>query len=82
MTSATSGLSPVRQVLPNGGVVIVQETQFSPAVTIAMSLPRRQPQQSRRPDRPRVVPGARDRSRHHHASAERSRKRSTIAAWR
>ena len=37
MTSATSGLSPVRQVLPNGGVVIVQETQFSPAVTIAMA---------------------------------------------
>jgi zinc protease len=37
MTGATSGLSPVRQVLPNGGVVIVQETQFSPAVTIAMA---------------------------------------------
>ena len=36
MTTATSGLSPVRQVLPNGTVVIVQETQFSPAVTISL----------------------------------------------
>ena len=32
-----SGLSPVRHVLPNGAVVIVQETSFSPAVTIAMA---------------------------------------------
>jgi zinc protease len=31
-----SGLSPVRHVLPNGVVVIVQETAFSPAVTITM----------------------------------------------
>src|SRR5580765_7164605 len=37
MTTATSGLSPVRRVLPNGAVVIVQETQFSPAVTITMA---------------------------------------------
>lgn len=37
MTTATSGLSPVRHVLPNGAVVIVQETAFSPAVTIAMA---------------------------------------------
>jgi zinc protease len=37
MTTATSGLSPVRQVLPNGLVVIVQETAFSPAVTINMA---------------------------------------------
>jgi zinc protease len=37
MTTATGGLSPVRRVLPNGAVVIVQETQFSPAVTIAMA---------------------------------------------
>ena len=36
MTTATSGLSPLRQVLPNGTVVIVQETQFSPAVTISV----------------------------------------------
>jgi len=32
--SVSGGLSPVRQVLPNGAVVIVQETAFSPAVTI------------------------------------------------
>ena len=31
-----SGLSPVRHVLSNGVVVIVQETAFSPAVTITM----------------------------------------------
>ena len=37
MTRATSGLSPVRHVLPNGAVVIVQETAFSPAVTISMA---------------------------------------------
>jgi zinc protease len=37
MTTATSGLSPVRRVLPNGAVVIAQETAFSPAVTIVMS---------------------------------------------
>jgi zinc protease len=32
--SVTSGLDPLRQVLPNGAVLIVQETAFSPAVTI------------------------------------------------
>jgi zinc protease len=37
MTAATSGLSPVRHVLPNGLVVIVQETAFCPAVTISMA---------------------------------------------
>jgi zinc protease len=37
VTNATSGLSPVRHVLPNGAVVIVQETEFSPAVTISMA---------------------------------------------
>ena len=37
MSNATSGLSPVRHVLPNGAVVIVQETEFSPAVTISMA---------------------------------------------
>ncbi len=37
MTTATSGLSPARHVLPNGTVVIVQETAFSPAVTITMA---------------------------------------------
>jgi zinc protease len=37
MTTATSGLSPVRHVLPNGLVIIVQETAFSPAVTISMA---------------------------------------------
>ena len=40
MTKASrelSGLSPVRHVLPNGAVVIVQETAFSPAVTISMA---------------------------------------------
>lgn len=36
-TAATSGLSPVRQVLPNGAVVLVQQTAFSPAVTIGAS---------------------------------------------
>lgn len=34
--SVAGGLSPVRQVLPNGAVVIAQETAFSPAVTIAL----------------------------------------------
>ena len=34
-TVVTRGLSPVRQVLPNGAVVLVQETAFSPAVTIS-----------------------------------------------
>ena len=33
-TTATRGLSPVRTVLPNGAVVIVQETPVTPAVTI------------------------------------------------
>jgi zinc protease len=37
MTGAASGLAPVRIVLPNGLVVIVQETAFSPAVTISMA---------------------------------------------
>lgn len=37
MTATTSGLSPARHVLPNGAVVIVQETAFSPAVTITMA---------------------------------------------
>jgi zinc protease len=37
MTTAASGLSPVRHVLPNGAVVIVQETAFSPAVTISLA---------------------------------------------
>ena len=37
MTNATSGLAPVRHVLPNGTVVIVQETEFSPAVTISLA---------------------------------------------
>lgn len=32
-----SGLSPVRERLPNGTVLIVQETAFSPAVTINMA---------------------------------------------
>jgi len=36
-TVVTRGLSPVRQVLPNGAVVLVQETAFSPAVTISAS---------------------------------------------
>jgi zinc protease len=35
--SVTSGLTPVREVLPNGTVVIVQETAFSPAVTINLA---------------------------------------------
>ena len=33
-TTVSSGLDPYRRVLPNGAVVIVQETAFSPAVTI------------------------------------------------
>jgi zinc protease len=36
-TAVTRGLSPVRQVLGNGAVVVVQETAFSPAVTISAS---------------------------------------------
>lgn len=35
--SVTSGLTPVREVLANGTVVIVQETAFSPAVTINLA---------------------------------------------
>ena len=35
--SVTSGLTPVREVLANGTVVIVQETAFSPAVTINLT---------------------------------------------
>ena len=35
--TVTSGLAPVRQVLENGAVVIVQETAFSPAVTINLA---------------------------------------------
>jgi zinc protease len=39
MTPATtaSGLAPVREVLPNGTVLLVQETAFSPAVTINLA---------------------------------------------
>ena len=38
MTGAvTSGLSPTRHVLSNGAAVIVQETAFSPAVTLALT---------------------------------------------
>jgi zinc protease len=33
--TVTRGLDPFRQVLPNGAVLIVQETAFSPAVTIS-----------------------------------------------
>ena len=33
-TAVSSGLDPYRRVLPNGAVVIVQETGFSPAVTL------------------------------------------------
>ena len=35
-TAVSSGLDPYRRVLPNGAVVIVQETAFSPAVTISL----------------------------------------------
>src|SRR3954467_3782373 len=35
--TVTSGLAPVRQVLETGAGVIVQETAFSPAVTINMA---------------------------------------------
>src|SRR3954470_1239962 len=35
--TVTSGLAPVRQVLENGAVVVVQETAFSPAVTINLA---------------------------------------------
>lgn len=35
--TVTSGLAPSRHVLPNGGVLIVQETAFSPAVTISIA---------------------------------------------
>jgi zinc protease len=37
MSAAASGLSPARHVLPNGAVVIVQETAFSAAVTVSMA---------------------------------------------
>ena len=35
--TVSSGLAPFRQVLPNGAVLIVQETAFSPAVTINLA---------------------------------------------
>jgi zinc protease len=35
--SVTSGLSPLRTILSNGAVLIVQETAFSPAVTISLA---------------------------------------------
>jgi zinc protease len=35
--TVTSGLDPLRQVLPNGAVLIVQETAFTPAVTINLA---------------------------------------------
>jgi zinc protease len=38
MTSTVAGgLSPVRRVLPNGAIVLAQETAFSPAVTISLA---------------------------------------------
>ena len=36
-TTVESGLTPVRETLANGAVLIVQETAFSPAVTINMA---------------------------------------------
>ena len=36
-TTVASGLTPVRETLSNGAVLIVQETAFSPAVTIHMA---------------------------------------------
>ena len=36
--AAISGLSPLRHVLSNGANVVVQETAFSPAVTITAAL--------------------------------------------
>ena len=36
-TSIAGGLSPVRRALPSGAVVLVQETAFSPAVTISLA---------------------------------------------
>ncbi|HYT68019.1 MAG TPA: pitrilysin family protein [Vicinamibacterales bacterium] len=35
--TVTSGLDPIRQVLSNGAVLIMQETAFSPAVTINLA---------------------------------------------
>jgi zinc protease len=35
--TVAGGLSPVRRVLPNGAIVIAQETAFSPAVTISLA---------------------------------------------
>ena len=35
--SVAGGLSPVRQVLSNGAVVVAQETAFSPALTISLA---------------------------------------------
>ncbi len=35
--TVAGGLSPVRQTLPNGAVVLAQETKFSPAVTINLA---------------------------------------------
>lgn len=36
-TAVTSGLTPVRRVLPNGAPVIAQQTSFSPAVTLSVA---------------------------------------------
>ena len=40
MTALGRGLSPVRTVLPNGAVVIVQETSVTPAVTMTTTVAR------------------------------------------
>ena len=82
VTTATSGLSPVRHVLPNGAVVIVQETAFSPAVTISMAFRAGSLNEPDDLTGPGVVPRARHRPRHDHAvggrdcrGARRSRRR-------
>jgi hypothetical protein len=63
-TSVTSGLTPVREVLANGTVVIVQETGFSPGRHHQLCIPRRQPRRAGRSSGTRVVSRPRDRSRH------------------
>ena len=83
-TVATSGLSPVRaRAAQRRASSIVQETAFSPAVTINFGVPCRQPGRAGRSDRPRLSSRARHRPRDGDAGRRtRSPRRSTIAASR
>ena len=61
-------------MLPNGAVVIVQETAVLAGGHDQRGVPRRQPERARRPDRARVAARARHRPRHRHAIGGRHRR--------